>query len=916
LSIYRQPAEANAYTSRRRLSALPVPRTSFVGRSTELARVEQLLAESRVLTLLGPGGSGKTRLAIRLALDVAQRFPAGRFFVDLAPLDRGGRVISRVAETVGVEEPEGGEPVSEAVCERLRGGPALVVLDNCEHVVEGAAEVAAVLLSGVDVLTILATSREPLAVEGELTWTVPALTDQDAMHLFHQRAAMVRPDRPLSVDDDDAVMEVCRRLDGLPLAIELAAARTRTLSPRQIASRLEQRFELLANGPRTVPARQATLRASIDWSYELLGEERAVLRHLAVFAGSFDMDALIAVHPSATVEQLAALVDRSLVVVEDVAEGNRYRLPESIRAYALERLAADGEHDRARANHLDHYLALAERAEPHISGPERLEWLTRLGIDHDNIVAALTWAHHHHQCAHLARLAVAMTPYWLEHSQWSECGTWLDAAATAGDVPPALRAQVLICRCYLETWNGHWAVVPGLAGEALTLARTAGATREEGRALGYLAVITALTIGADPARPYFESATTLVRSTGDTWGVANLFTFFSLCRLFQADASEPAQLLDEAMAVARERGDGRTLRLASAVAALAAVTRGRLDEAATFAAHAIEEARKAEHWSALIVGLAADGWVRVLRGDADSAVAASTEAVVVAQQSGELRPFQAVAMSVCGWALHSQGHLDAALATLGDAVELMRGSELPRWIGLPLVFLAEAQLNAGDQASARGSLEEATAVATAAGYPWILGRAKQTYARLLADAGDYAAAESHFHDALALHKIASDLVGWCDGLDRLAAVCTARGRPDVALRLWGAVEARRASLGVSASPVQDSVRAAIVDARRASGASAQTFWAEGNGLDLDQATDYAARQRGRRGRPTSGWDSLTPSELAVVRLIGQHRTNPQIAEQLFVSRATVKTHLIHIFVKLNITSRSELAARAICHGLQ
>jgi ATP/maltotriose-dependent transcriptional regulator MalT len=491
----------------------------------------------------------------------------------------------------------------------------------------------------------------------------------------------------------------------------------------------------------------------------------------------------------------------------------------------------------------------------------------------------------------------------------------LNAAAALDDLPPVLRAQLLTCRCYLETWLGHWGAVPPLASEALTLARGAGAEQQEGRALGYLAVISALAMGAEPARPYFEAATTLARSTGDTWGVANLFTFFSLSRLFQSDPSEPARLLDEAMTVARDRGDERTLRLASAVAGLAAILQGRLERAAFLAAHAVDEARRADHASALIIGLATTGWVDALRGDVESAVSASGEGVVVARESGEPRAFQALAMSVCGWALNVRGERDASLQTLGGAVELMRGSELPRWVGLSLVFLAEVQLDASDVAGARKSLEEASSVGTASGYPWILGRARQTQARLLAAEGDYAAAESYLHQALSLHKIAGDLVGWCDGLDRLAAVCAARGHPDVALRLWGAVDARRADLGTTVVPSSDFARAAQAEARRATGAVADRLSEEGRGLDLDEASTYAACQRGKRGRALSGWDSLTPTELEIVRLVGRHLTNPQIADELVVSRATVKTHLIHIFAKLNVTSRSELAAQSAHHQM-
>jgi DNA-binding CsgD family transcriptional regulator len=309
-----------------------------------------------------------------------------------------------------------------------------------------------------------------------------------------------------------------------------------------------------------------------------------------------------------------------------------------------------------------------------------------------------------------------------------------------------------------------------------------------------------------------------------------------------------------------------------------------------------------------------EGWLRVLGGDFDGAVAASGEGVEVARDSGEPRIFQALAMSVCGWARHYKGDLDDAVKTLGEATEVMRGSEMPRWVGLPLVLLAEAQLDAGHPAAAQASLAEAISVASAAAYPWILGRAEHARARVLAGSGDHEGAEIQLHQALGFHQQAGDVTGQCDTLEDLAAVGAARGHPDVALRLWAAAQAGRVRLGYCGGGYRAGSReTAIAHARRATGTAAQMYWDEGTDLSLDQAAAYAARHRGKRGRPATGWASLTPTELEVVRLVGRHFTNAQIARQLFVSHATVKTHLVHIFRKLGITSRSQLAVEANRH---
>src|SRR5262245_26938120 len=266
-------------------SNLPALLTRFVGRESELADAATVLGEARLLTLTGPGGAGKTRLALRLAFSVAEQFPDGVWFVDLSPLSGGGFVWDQVAMTLGVTETGSGMPLREAVGRYLARRRALVVLDNCEHLVESAAEVTAELLAAAPELKVVATSREPLAVGGEVTWAVPPLSDGDGLELFSDRARQARPRFVLQEEDADAVRTICRRLDGLPLAIELAAARTRAFAPADIAAGLRDRLELLAAGPRTAPARQATLQASFDWSYELLSAaERNLLRQCSVFA--------------------------------------------------------------------------------------------------------------------------------------------------------------------------------------------------------------------------------------------------------------------------------------------------------------------------------------------------------------------------------------------------------------------------------------------------------------------------------------------------------------------------------------------------------------------------------------------------------------------------------------------------------
>jgi DNA-binding CsgD family transcriptional regulator len=334
--------------------------------------------------------------------------------------------------------------------------------------------------------------------------------------------------------------------------------------------------------------------------------------------------------------------------------------------------------------------------------------------------------------------------------------------------------------------------------------------------------------------------------------------------------------------------------------------------ARTLVDEAIAEGRHSQHALVLILGLAVDGWLKLLTGDTESALTSGSESVAIALASDESRAFQGLAMSVNGLAMQLGGDLGGALTALTEAVQLVQGSELPRWVGFPLMLLAGAQLDSGDLEGAVRSAGEADAAARAAGYPWIIGRVEQIRGRLLSESGDHDQAESHFHRAFLLHQEAGDVLGWCDSLAHLANSCIARGHPDVAVRLWSAVQAQRIVLGcITTDSEKEEPTRIKTSARGVTDQDFDRYWEEGRRLDLNQATAYVARNRGKRGRPTAGWDSLTSAELEVVGLVALHLSNPELANQLFVSRATVKTHLVHIFTKLGVSSRSQLAAEAL-----
>src|SRR5829696_434443 len=446
---------------------LPLQLTGLVGREREISEVGRLLAEARLLTLTGPGGSGKTRLALAVASEVVEGYEDGAWLVELAPLSDPELVPEAVASVLGVREATG-SPLLETLAEHLVSKSMLLVLDNCEHLIDASASLAEVLLRRCPNLSILATSREGLGITGEATFAVPPLSLPDprrlpdpemlpryeATRLFVERVRAVKQDFSLTEGNAVAVAQVCYRLDGIPLAIELAAARARVLSVEQISSRLDDSFRLLTGG-RAVLARHRTLTATMDWSHELLStEEKALFRGLSVFAGGWTLEAAEAVCNGEGLERedlldlLASLVDRSLVLVSERDGEVRYRLLEVVRQYAAEKLEVAGEAGPLGERHAKYYLALAEDAEPELRGARYGAWLGRLEAEHGNLRAALRWFLYRDEAELALRLAGALGEFWYLSGQVSEGRQWLEEALAGREAASeAVQAKAL-------TWAG------------------------------------------------------------------------------------------------------------------------------------------------------------------------------------------------------------------------------------------------------------------------------------------------------------------------------------------------------------------------------------------------------------------------------------------------------------------------------
>ncbi|MEU8418739.1 LuxR C-terminal-related transcriptional regulator [Amycolatopsis japonica] len=456
----------------------PAELTSYVGRRDEGADVRRLLGKARLVTLSGPGGVGKTRLAWRVVRDVARAFPDGVVFVELAEVRDGALAANLVADRLGLHDRSGLSPMRQ-VLDHLRNRALLLVLDNCEHLIDACAEFVAAVLTDCPKIVVLATSRQSFAVAGEHVLPVPPLPVADAVRLFRERAAAAWPEAADGASvSEETLTELCDRLDGLPLAIELAAARIRSLSPCQILDRLTSRLTLLTSGLRTGPERHKTLRATIDWSHDLCSpSEQSVWARLSVFVGSFDLEAAQQVcaydgiGEESVLELVEGLLDKSVLIRRQQTDGVRFQMLESLREYGQERLDQAGDQGRVSRLHRDWMARLVEQADDEWVSGRQPYWIERLGHDHANLRAALSWSVSEPDEAGAAlRMAVRPIEYWLLRGLAGEAGTWLDRALAATPEEHPDRARALCASALHTLWQGNQEKMARLVSEAESLA--------------------------------------------------------------------------------------------------------------------------------------------------------------------------------------------------------------------------------------------------------------------------------------------------------------------------------------------------------------------------------------------------------------------------------------------------------------
>ena len=603
----RRPASCRELTERlrgwlspdeRARGNLPDGRTSFVGRERELEELQRSLAEARMLTLIGAGGCGKTRLAIEAARQAQSNFPDGAWLVELAPVSEAALVPSTVATTLGVRE-DPGRSLLDVLADSLGGKRLLLVLDNCEHVLDAAAELSDQLLRRCPEVRVLATSREALGVEGERNLSVlplglppdeadaEAVARSEAGKLFLDRARAVSPKIEIDQANAGVVGSICRRLDGMPLAIELAAARVGFLTPQEIDERLDDRFRLLTSGARAAPMRQRTLRALIDWSYDLLNEDQAVLyRRLGAFVGGFTLEAAERVcsgeplNPDGILDALGQLVERSLVAAEEQEGHNRYRMLETIREHAMESLRASGEGDDVRSRHLAWFVSFLERTEPELAGPAQLETSRRMEREFGNLRHAFAWSLANEDIDAALRL-VANRRFWQFMQGYAAEGrAWVEAVLPrADDADPSLRARALGEAGEFQRVYGDLDRASSYLEQALLVQRELPDTGAVGRTLYMLGRVELAAGRNGRAYEVTEESVAIARGTADKQPLGERLAQLGEVVYERASLERARPLLEEALRLAREARDAHSIADSLRVIGMIARDAGHFEEA-------------------------------------------------------------------------------------------------------------------------------------------------------------------------------------------------------------------------------------------------------------------------------------------------------------------------------------------------
>jgi predicted ATPase/class 3 adenylate cyclase len=760
---------------------LPIQLTSFVGRERDIAEVKGLFSTTRLLTLTGAGGAGKTRLALRVAAEVLEEFPNGVWLVELAALSDPTLIPQIAASALTVRE-QPGRPLIATLTDYLQPMQLLLLLDNCEHLLSACAHLAEVLLRACPHLRILATSREGLGIGGELTYRVPSLSVPDvrrpapldhlvqheAVRLFIERVTFAVPTFRVTEQNAPAIAQVCDRLDGIPLAIELAAAQVKALSVERIAVRLDNRFRLLTGGSRTALPRHQTLQGTMDWSHDLLSQkERTLLRRLSVFAGGFTLEAAEVVGSRDGLDEveiltlLTHLVDKSLVVKEEQGGDDRYRLLETVRQYAWNKLLEAGEVAELRRQHASFFLALAEAGEPHLTDADQETWLKRLDAEHDNFRAALEWSKTVAGGEETRlRLAGALWRFWNARGYWSEGLRWLEGAVAAGSgVSPSARAKAFFGAGVLAWLLSDNDRAAALIDESLALNRQLADKRGIADSLRILAQVAWGREDYDRARALGEESLSLFQEVGNKWGIAAVFRFLGYLAQSRHDLERARPSLEQSLALARELGDKRGI--AQSLYGLGQIARDN--------------------------------------GDYERATKLYEESLVVSREMGD------------------KYFISNSLHTLG--------------------ILANYR---SDPARAVAFLEESLAIRKEIGDKGSVSQALRSLASVALSQKDYGRAAELYKESLSLQKRVPHKGSVAECFEGLAQAADGQKESERAARLLGAAERLREGLPSPAPRELRKMEQSVTKVRGALGEEVfRMKWAEGRAMTLEQAIEYA-----------------------------------------------------------------------------
>jgi predicted ATPase/DNA-binding CsgD family transcriptional regulator len=863
------------------LSSLPVPLTALIGREQEVQTICGLLShpEVRLLTITGTGGVGKTRLALEAARALRVNFTDGTCFVPLAPVSDHTRVLAAIAQALGLRE-VAALPLEEQMHAALRELHLLLLLDNFEQVVKGAPQLAS-LLASCPRLSMLITSRAALHLSGEREFPVPplvvpnlaqlpspeTLAQEASVRLFVLRTQAILPTFHVTPANARAIAEICVHLDGLPLAIELAAARSKLLPPQALLKRLSHRLEVLTGGAQDLPDRQQTLRNTLQWSYDLLTEqEEHLFRWLSIFVGGCTLEAAETFcqagqkdgnQTDPVLEGVASLLDKSLLQqTEREGEAPRLVMLETLREFGLECLRGSGELEAAREAHARYYLALAEQATSEMRDPKQTTWLQRLELEHDNLRAALEWAleeveEQETERKELAlRLCAALKTFWRQYGHYGEAHAFLERtlARSQGECL-SLRARVLQAASYFASFRGDHIQAEALAQQSLALCRELDDAQGIARSLHMLASARLMKGKTAEKLSLLEEALRLTRQTGKPGEVARVLHSLAFEFSMHGEYARGQALFEEALVLFRERGDelgaGNTL-LQSAIVLWftlgdAATIRQRLHEGRAF----IEKVGS-RHWSAWANGIAA----------------------LVALREGEIERASILAREALGY---------------------YRERDARWYIAWMLHVLGRVDVQRGDLTAARSSYQESLTLGQQLSEEWITAF----------------------------------------NLEGLAGVAVVQGAYEWAAQLLGAAEALREAIAVPLMPAdRASYEQTVHVARARLGASAfASAWQEGRAMTPEQVLAAQGYVTISLPTPTGSRSTLpvmtspsypsglTAREVEVLRLVAQGLTDAQVAEQLVISPRTVNGHLRSIYSKIGVTSRSAATRYAVDHHL-